>query len=75
MATGDALKNTKALAAGIVGFVAPGASFLIYAVTDQSAGSTVITTGEWITAGCMCLVTAGAAAVTVQRVENKAKAL
>jgi len=44
----------------ILGFVAPGAVVLTSSVTDASAGGSSITTAEWITAGCACVVTSAA---------------
>lgn len=42
----------------VVGFVAPGAVLLAAAVTGPSPGGTSVTAGEWVTAGCACVVTA-----------------
>lgn len=74
MATGDGLKSTKAIAAAALGFVAPGASIIIFSVTDGSAGGSTITTGEWITAICTCIVTAGSSGLAVRQIENRPKA-
>lgn len=43
----------------VVGFVAPAAVVLTAAVTESSAGGTAITAGEWVTAGCAAVITAG----------------
>lgn len=43
----------------VVAFITPGAVVLVSAVTEASAGGTVITSGEWITAVCAMLITAG----------------
>jgi hypothetical protein len=49
----------------IVGAIAPGAVTLVAAVQDSSAGGSAITTAEWVTAACACIITgAGVAAVT-----------
>jgi hypothetical protein len=42
----------------IVGFVAPGAVLITAAVQDSSPGGAAITTAEWVTAVCACVVTA-----------------
>ena len=52
----------------VIGFIAPAAALLISAVTEGSAGGEAITAGEWITAACTAVVTAGA----VYAVPNKA---
>jgi hypothetical protein len=44
----------------IIAFVAPGAVVITSAVTDASAGGQTITTGEWVTAACACVVTSAA---------------
>jgi hypothetical protein len=44
----------------VIGFVAPGATILISSVLEGSAGNEAITAGEWITALCTAVVTAGA---------------
>lgn len=44
----------------VVGFVAPGAVVLTSSVTDASAAGSSISTAEWITAGCACVITAAA---------------
>jgi hypothetical protein len=43
----------------VVGFAAPGATVLVASVLEGSAGGTTITTGEWITAACAAVITAG----------------
>lgn len=45
-----------------VGFVAPGASLVIAAVTEGSPGGSAITSAEWITAAATCVVTSAAVA-------------
>lgn len=67
------LKPTKAIWAAIIGFVAPGAVVLTSAVTARSELGAVITTAEWITAACACIITSAAGGFTVYRVENKPK--
>lgn len=44
----------------VVGFVAPGATLLIAAMQDGSAGGSVITQNEWVTAALTCVITSGA---------------
>ena len=46
----------------VVGFVAPAAVVLTSSVTDASAGGSSITTAEWITAACACVITSAAVA-------------
>jgi hypothetical protein len=41
----------------VVGFIAPGAVILTYAVTADSAGGDFVTTGELVTALCACVIT------------------
>jgi hypothetical protein len=41
----------------IVGAIAPGAVTLVAAVQDSSAGGSRITTAEWVTAACACIIT------------------
>lgn len=67
MATGDNLKNTKAIAAAVIGFLAPGASYLIGVSSDGVSGQ------EWLVAGLTSVVTAGVSFGVVQRLENKPK--
>lgn len=43
----------------IIGFFAPSAVILVSAVLENSAGGTQITQGEWVTAGCAAVITAG----------------
>jgi hypothetical protein len=48
----------------VVGFVAPGAVLITAAVQDSSPGGGAITTAEWVTAVCACILTAaGVAAI------------
>jgi hypothetical protein len=42
----------------IVGFAAPGAVLITAAVQEASPGNSAITTAEWVTAVCACVVTA-----------------
>ena len=51
----------------VIGFIAPGAAILISSVLEGSAGGEAITAGEWITAVCTAVITAG----TVYAVPNK----
>jgi hypothetical protein len=67
MATGDNLKNTKAVAAAVIGFLAPGASYLIAVSSDGVSGQ------EWLIAGLTSIVTAGVSFGVVHQVENKEK--
>jgi hypothetical protein len=75
MATGDALKATKAYVAAawaaVLGFVAPGVTYLL-TVDDNG-----ITGREWLHAALIAVVVAGGGAAatgaTVWRVENKPK--
>ena len=67
MATGDTLKNTKAVYATVVGALAPGAAYL------TGVGENGISGNEWILAGVWCIAGGGAAGLGVQRLENKPK--
>lgn len=69
MATGDGLKNTKAIAAAVLGFIAPGAAYLAGVSSDG------VSTQEWITALCFCVGGGAVIGGVVQRVENKPKDL
>lgn len=51
----------------VVGFLAPAAVLLTSAVQDSSRGGETITQGEWITAACACVITAGAVYVVPNR--------
>ena len=67
MATGDNLKSTKAIAAAVLGLIAPGAAYLAGVSSDG------VSPHEWLTALLIC---AGGSVVlggVVQRVENKPK--
>lgn len=44
----------------VMGFLAPAAVVLTASVLEGSAGGESITQGEWITAACAAVVTAGA---------------
>lgn len=46
----------------LVAFVAPGAVVITSAVLDSSAGGSTITTAEWITAACACVITSAGVA-------------
>lgn len=67
MATGDTLKATKAYVAAVLGFLAPGAGFLILASKDG------ITSTEWLLGVPYCVTAAGATGVVVHQVENRPK--
>ena len=67
MATGDNLKNTKAIVAGVLGFVAPGAAYLAGVSSDG------VSSQEWITALLICVGGGAILGGAVQRVENKPK--
>lgn len=67
MATGDGLKNTKAIAAAVLGFLAPGAAYLVGVSRDGVSGS------EWLTAGLICVGGGAVLGGVVHQVENKPK--
>lgn len=67
MATGDTLKNTKAIYAAVIGFVAPGAAYLIGVADDGVSGK------EWLIAALICLGGGLALGGGVQQIENKPK--
>lgn len=67
MATGDNLKNTKAIYAAVIGFLAPGAAYLAGVSSDG------VSTNELIVALCFCIGGGAVAGGVVQRVENKPK--
>lgn len=67
MATGDNLKNTKAIWAAAVGFLAPGAAYLAGVSSDG------VSRNELIVALCFCIGGSAVAGVGVQRIENKPK--
>ena len=67
MATGSALKSTKAYVAAALGFVAPGAAYLIGVSGDGITGA------EWLVAGLFCVAGGAVIGGAVQRVENKPK--
>ena len=67
MATGDGLKSTKAIAAAVLGFVAPGAAYLAGVSSDG------VSSNEWLTAGLICVGGAAVIGGVVQRIENKPK--
>lgn len=67
MATGDGLKNTKAIAAAALGFLAPGASYLLGVDSDGVSGT------EWLHAGILCVAGGLIIGGVVQRLENKPK--
>lgn len=67
MATGDGLKNTKAIYAAVIGFLAPGAAYL------AGVAGNGVSSSELIVALCFCV---GGGVVTggvVHQVENKPK--
>lgn len=41
----------------VVGFIAPGAVVLTAAVQDASPAGSAVTSGEWLTAICACVIT------------------
>lgn len=65
------MNKLRPYAKAIVGFVAPGAVVLTAAVQDSSPAGEAISSGEWITAVCTCLITAAA----VYRTPNRRKPL
>ncbi len=67
MATGDNLKSTKAIAAAVLGFLAPGAAYLAGVSSDGVSPS------EWVTALLICVGGGAVIGGVVQRVENKPK--
>jgi predicted phage tail protein len=67
MATGDGLKNTKAIVAGVLGFIAPGAAYLAGVAGDG------LSSQELITALLICIGGGAVLGGVVQRVENKPK--
>lgn len=67
MATGDNLKNTKAIVAAVLGFIAPGAAYLAGVSSDGVSSS------EWVTALLICVGGGAVIGGVVQRVENKPK--
>jgi len=67
MATGDTLKSTKAIVAGALGFLAPGALYLTGVAGDG------ITSTEWIIGGLACIAAGAVTGVAVHQVENKPK--
>jgi hypothetical protein len=67
MATGDNLKSTKAYVAAALGFVGPGALYLI------SVGDDGLTGNEWLLGALYCLAAGAATGLAVQQIENKPK--
>lgn len=67
MATGDGLKSTKAIAAAVLGFIAPGAAYLAGVSSDG------VSSHEWVTALLICVGGGALSGITVQRLENKPK--
>lgn len=67
MATGDNLKPTKAIVATALGFLAPGASYLLGVDGDG------ISSGEWLRAGLFCVIGGVVLGGSVYSVENKPK--
>ena len=68
MATGDSLKSTKAIVAGVLGFIAPGAAYLAGVSSDG------VSSQELLTALLFCVGGGVVLGGVVQRVENKPKA-
>lgn len=58
--------KAKAVAAGVFGFLAPGATYLIGVSGDGITGN------EWLVAGLICIGGAAAASGAVYAVRNKA---
>jgi hypothetical protein len=67
MATGDNLKNTKAIVAAVLGFIAPGAAYLAGVSSDG------LSSQELIAALLICIGGGAVLGGVVQRVENKPK--
>lgn len=67
MATGDDLKATKAVAAAVLGFIAPGAAYLAGVSSDG------VSQQEWITAVLICIGGSVVVGGVVHQVENKPK--
>jgi hypothetical protein len=67
MATGDNLKPTKAVVATVLGFLAPGASYLLGVDSDG------ISSTEWVHAGILCVAGGLLLGGSVFAVENKPK--
>lgn len=67
MATGDNLKNTKAIVAAVLGFIAPGAAYLAGVSSDG------VSSQELIAALLICIGGGAVLGGVVQRVENKPK--
>jgi hypothetical protein len=67
MATGDNLASTKAIAAAILGFIAPGAAYLAGVAGDG------ISQQEWVTAVLICIGGGAILGGVVHQVENKPK--
>lgn len=59
------MNAAKAIYGAVVGFLAPGAAFLIAQSGDGLTGN------EWLIAGLTSIVTAGAVGSTVWAVENR----
>jgi hypothetical protein len=68
-ATGDGLKSTKAVYAGVVGFLAPGAGYLAGVAGDG------VTSNELIIALCFCIGGGAVAGYGTYQIENKPKQL
>lgn len=68
MATGDSLTAAKSVAAAVIGFLAPGAAYLI------GAGQDGITSNEWVLGALWCIGGSAVAGGVVYAVENKPKA-
>lgn len=60
-------------AKAILGFLAPGAVTITAAVLETSDGGTRVTTAEWVTAVCACLIS-GAAVYAVPNTPKDDKA-
>lgn len=60
------MRAAKAVAAGVVGFLAPGAAYLIGVSGDGISGN------EWLVAGLTAVVAAGVSSGVVYAVPNQA---
>lgn len=56
----NAVELAKPVLKAVVGFLAPAATLITAAVLPDSPGGVDITTGEWVTAVCACVISAAA---------------
>lgn len=68
-ATGEGLKATKAVYAGVIGFLAPGAAYL------AGVAGNGVTREELIIALCFCVGGSAVAGYGTYQIENKPKQL